>query len=155
MIGVIISCLAISYKDDNMVFTDNDSIRSRTLNDISLNMTDKRNIGNDGYDTINIVEKDSFYIVDETWFFRKSRFDEIRNSNTRISIPMENKLSLENQRIFLFPGNDNDPEIEKYFKEAVAEWNKVRNNFINSDCAINFKTFYSDDRGERHPVNEF
>lgn len=107
-----------------------------------------------GYDTINIVEKDSFYIVDETWIFRKSRFDEIRNSNTRISIPMENKLSLENQRIFLFPGNDNDPEIEKYFKEAVAEWNKVGNNFINSDYAINFKTFYSDVRGERHPVNE-
>ncbi len=100
----------------------------------SIFESDKAILAAHGYDTVAIMDCDSFYLVESELIFKKSRLQELREQpSTRLNYKRRIEPRFYRMHLVLF---DNQYGNESVFKEAVSEWNKL------SKCCLNFSTYF-------------
>lgn len=112
----------------------------------SIFEADKAILAAHGYDTVAIMDCDSFYLVESELLFHKSRLQELREQpEPRLNYDRRIEPRYYRMYLVLF---DNQYGNQDIFKEAIAEWNKL------SKCCLNFSSnFDTDTPKERHRVN--
>lgn len=131
-------CFSCSSNLEELVIKDkttSEKIKTRGLESYSSILeADKAILAAHGYDTIAIVDCDSFYLVESELIFKKSRLQELREQ-PEARLNYKRRINPECYRIHLIL-YDNQYSNETIFKEAVAEWNKL------SKCCLHFSTYF-------------
>ena len=143
-------CFSCSSNLEELVIKDkttSEKIKTRGLGSYSSILeADKAILAAHGYDTIAIVDCDSFYLVESELIFKKSRLQELREQpEVRLNYKRRIEPECYRMHLSLF---DNQYGNEAIFKEAVAEWNKL------SKCCLHFSTYFDiDTPRKRHKVS--
>lgn len=147
LVSLFFSC---SSNLEELVIKDkatSEKIRTRGLDGYSsIFEADKAILAAHGYDTVAIMDCDSFYLVESELLFHKSRLQELREQpEPRLNYDRRIEPRYYRMYLVLF---DNQYGNQDIFKEAIAEWNKL------SKCCLNFSSnFDTDTPKERHRVN--
>lgn len=141
-------CFSCSSNLEELVIKDkttSEKIKTRGLESYSSILeADKAILAAHGYDTIAIVDCDSFYLVESELIFEKSRLQELREQ-PEARLNYKKRIDPECYRMHLIL-HDNQYSNETIFKEAVAEWNKL------SKCCLHFSTYFDTFSPKNRPL---